>query len=255
MKRLVALAVAGALTLGLAGLATADESVQTEEATVKPNKIKKKSHQNVTLINTITTFDDPALGQPKSAVRTILDLPKQMKFNTGGVKTCKTNEAGLEAAPTTSDAIKACGKKSLVTDAKGSEAQVTVSQGAAAPLILDVEVSGFNEDGKKLLLYSKPVGSAAGIPASILLGKLKKFNKVNGRPAGATNGKPYKESLDVTIPPLAAGAISLFKVTIPKSAKYVKAKCKPKKMEFRATTFFSDGTDTFDTTTHKCKQK
>jgi hypothetical protein len=179
-----------------------------------------------------------------------------MRFNTGGIKKCKTTAAGLQAAATTDDAIKACGKKSLVTKASGSEAEVTVSQGAgAAPLILDVEVSGFNEDGKKLLLFAKPTGAAAGIPASILVGKLKKFAKVKGRPAGTTNGKPYKESLDVSIPPLAAGAISLFKVTIPKSAKYVKAKCKPKKMRFQATTFFTDGTNTADTTIHKCKPK
>jgi hypothetical protein len=54
------------MTLGLAGLAMADESVQTEAAKVKPKKIKKKKHQNVTLINTITTFDDPALASRRA---------------------------------------------------------------------------------------------------------------------------------------------------------------------------------------------
>ena len=63
----------------------------------------------------------------------------------------------------------------------------------------------------------------AGIPASILVGKLKK----------SKSGKKYGKALDVTIPPLAAGAISFFEVTIKKS-KYIQARCKSKKMYFQA---------------------
>ena len=92
-------------------------------------------------------------------------------------------------------------------------------------------------------------------PASILVGKLLKSTKVKNRPAEASNLKPYKESLDVTIPPLAAGAISFFEVTIPKSANYVLANCKSKKMQWQATTYFTDGSTTTDTTTRNCKRK
>jgi hypothetical protein len=253
MRKYLALAIAGALSIGVVSFASADESVQTEEAKVKPTKFSKKKHKPVTLINTITTVNDPATGQPPSANRTVLDLPKQMRFNTKNTPKCKTDVAGLAAAGTTDDAIKACGKKSVVTDAKGSPAEVTV--GDPINIVLDIQVTGFNEDGKKLILFAKPTGSAAGIPASILLGKLKKASKIKGRPAEAKNTKPYGESLDVTIPPLAAGAISLFKVKIPKSANYVQAKCKPKKMQWQATTFFDDGSTTTDTDTQKCKPK
>ena len=258
MRKYLALALAAcfALAVGMASLATAGEETQTEVAKIKPSKFSKSKYQYLTQINTITTFIDPALGQPKSGERTILDLPKQLKFNTKGTAKCKTDAAGLEAAATTEDAIAVCGKKSLVSDAKGSTAEVTVSQGASEPLIIDIQVSAFNEDGKKLLLFSKPIGDFSVIPASILIGELKKFGKVKGRPAESKkNKKAYKESLDVTIPPLAAGAISFFEVTIPKSAKYIEGKCSSKKMMWQATTFFSDGSSTTDTHSAKCKPK
>ena len=53
---------------------------------------------------------------------------------------------------------------------------------------------------------------------------------------------------------LAAGAISFFEVTI-KKGKFLKAKCRPKKMHFRAKTVFTDGTKTVDKDKFKCKQK
>jgi hypothetical protein len=208
----------------------------------------------VKLINTIKTFDDPALNQPPSANRTILDLPKQMKFNLKSVKRCKTDAAGLEGAATVADAKKACGKKSVVSKDNGSTAKVTVALPGGAQTVINVDVVAFNENGKKLLLYSKPTGAYSGIAASILVGKLKKFGKVKGRPAGTKNGKPYRQSLDVSVPPLAAGAISLFKVTV-KNGKFIQAKCKPKKMRFQATTFFDNAPTTSDKYTHKCKPK
>ncbi len=60
----------------------------------------------------------------------------------------------------------------------------------------------------------------------------------------------------MTIPPLAAGAISSFKVTIPKS-KYVQARCKSKKTTIAATSYFSTGSipKSTDDYTVKCKQK
>ncbi len=36
---------------------------------------------------------------------------------------------------------------------------------------------------------------------------------------------------------------------------YLKAKCKPKKMQFQAKTFFKDGSTTTDTDVQKCKPK
>lgn len=251
MRKYVAGLVIIALGFGLVSFATADESVQSEVGKVKPRNLPKKKRKPVEFTNTIKTFNLPGVGQPPSATRTILDLPKQFKINTKAAKTCRTDAAGLELAAITKDAVRACGKRSLITDPKGSFAQVTVA--GAPPLTIPVAVSGFNENGKKLLLFSKPQVPFAGIPASILVGKLKKANKVTGRPPGSST-KGFKESLDVSIPPLAAGAISLFKVRIFKS-KYIKARCKPRRMKFQATTFFSNAPPTIDGYSFGCKPK
>ena len=84
--------------------------------------------------------------------------------------------------------------------------------------MIDVDVVAFNAKGKSLYLYSKPTGAFQGIAASILVGKLK----------NSKAGKAYDKALDVSIPPLAAGAISFFKVTIPKS-KYVQASARARR--------------------------
>ncbi len=243
MKRYLALALAGAIGLSAVSLAVADDSVQTEVGKVKPTKLSKKKHQNIKLINTITTFDKPGTLQPPKGVRTVVDWPKQLKFNLGAVPVCKTDASGLGLTATTEEAIAACGKKSVVSDPKGSTAVITVQLPVGFTTI-DVLVTAFNENNKQLLLYAKPIGDASGIPASILVGKLKKSKA----------GKKYGKALDVTIPPLAAGAISFFEVTVKKS-KYIQARCKPKKMTFQATTFFADAPKSSDTHTIKCKPK
>ena len=253
MRKILALAVlAGAVAFGVVSVANAGEETQQEKFKVKPPKIKKKKHQNIKLINEVITPDDPALGQPPSATRTVVDWPKQFKFNTDKVPYCKTDEDGLNAAPTVEDAKAACGPKSQVSSDKGSEAIVRTNLGAPFDVI-NVDVVAFNEKGKRLYLYSKPTGETSQVPASVLTGKLKKFDKVKGvkRPDG-----PFKESLDVNVPQLAAGAIAYFKVTIPKS-KYIQAKCKPKKMTAQATTLFSTGDTPKSTDDHtiKCKPK
>ena len=252
MRKILALAVAGAVAFGVVTMANAGEETQQEVFKVKPTKIKKKNHQNVKLINEVITPDDPDLGQPPSATRTIVDWPKQFKFGLKKVPYCKTDEDGLNAAPTVEDAKAACGKKSQVSSDKGSEAVIRTT--LAPPFdVVNVDVVAFNEKGKRLYLYSKPTGDASAVPASVLTGKLKKFGAIKDvdRPDG-----PFKQSLDVNVPPLAAGAIAYFKVTIPKS-KYVQAKCKPKKMTAQATTLFSNGDTPQSTDDHtiKCKPK
>ncbi len=244
MKRYLALALAGAIGLSAVSLAVADDSVQTEVGKIKPTKVSKKKHQNVKLINTITTFNAPGTFQPPKGVRTVVDFPKQLKFNLGAVPVCKTDASGLALTATTDDAIAACGKKSVISDPKGSTAEVTVGGPTAVLATIDVQVTAFNDNNKVIILYAKPTGVNAGIPASILVGKVKKSKA----------GKKYGKALDVTIPPLAAGAISFFEVTVKKS-KYIQAKCKPKKMKFQATTFFSDAPTSSDTHSIKCKPK
>jgi hypothetical protein len=245
MRKFMALAIAGAMTVGVVSFATAGEETQTEVGKVTPTKLDKKKHKNVKFVNTITTFNAPGTNQPPSANRTILDLSKNLKFNNKKWPYCKTDAAGLELAASVEDAKELCGKKSVVSQDSGSTANVRVDLGPGSePLLLDIQVVAFNENGNKLLLYSKPVGDSQGIPASILVGKLKK----------SKSGKKYGKALDVTIPPLAAGAISFFEVTIPKS-KYIQGRCKSKKMYFQAETFFDGGTSTKDDYFRKCKPK
>ena len=61
----------------------------------------------------------------------------------------------------------------------------------------------------------------------MLVGKLKK------------GPKGYGNQLDVTIPPLLAGAISRFTTTV-KNGKYVQARCKTKNEKWQATTMYNN---------------
>lgn len=250
MRKILALVVMGAFVFGMASIATAGEETQTEEFTVKPKKLSKKKPQNIQFVNTIVTKPIPGTNQPPKGERTVVDFPKQFKFNNDKWPYCKTDEAGLQNAATTAEAKQACGPKSQVSSDAGSSARVTIGNPTGAPTTINVDVIAFNEKGDKLYLYSKPTGVFSGIAASILVGKLKDTGKVKlNRPDG-----PFKQSLDVTIPPLSAGAISFFEVTIPKS-KYVQAKCKPKKMVAQATTVFTDAPTSSDSHKVKCKPK
>ena len=252
MRKIFALVITGALAIGLVSFAGADEEVQTIQASIQPKKLSKKKFKPVTLVTDVTTFvdrrDDPNTDQPPSADQTLVDFPKNMKFDTTAVPNCKVDAAGLENT-TTEQAKEACGKKSQVSIDGKSFAHVTVDSNPNQPnsvvFNVDVDVTAFN--GKKkntIYLHSKPTGSASGLQPSILTGKLK------DSPAG----KPYGKRLDVTIPDLAAGAIDDFVVTV-KAGKYVQSRCKSKKNTFQATTNYENHVQTVDTFTTKCKRK
>ncbi len=249
MKKILALVLTGAIAVaavGMVSFANAGEEVQDVEFTISPTKLSKKNAQDIEWKVSLTTFDrTDGSNQPPSAQRTLIDLPKQFKLNNDDFPFCKTDEAGLQQAPTVEDAKAACGKKSVVSVDSGSMAEVTV--GDANPdhvVAIDVDVVAFNEKGDTIYLYSKPTGVFAGISASILVGKLK-----DSKAGGA-----YKKALDVSIPPLSAGAISFFQVTVKKSG-YIQAKCKPKKLKLKATQYFTNAPSTTDTPTVKCKPK
>ncbi len=244
MRKILALALTGAIAVGVASSAAADESVQTESFTLKPTKLDKKKFSNVKYSNLILTSDSPGTHQPPTATRTVVDYSKNFKFNYNKFPTCKVDDTQLATAPDTASAKSLCGKGSAVSDDKGSNAQVRVGSLTGA-ITIDVDVVAFNAKNKSLYLYSKPTGAASSIGATVLTGKLK-----------SSKMKGFGQALDVTIPPLAAGAISSFKVTIPKS-KYVQARCKSKKTTIAATSYFTTGSvsKSTDDYTVKCKQK
>ena len=104
-----------------------------------------------------------------------------------------------------------------------------------------MSVTAINGNKKNTLFLHSRADSVNN--TSVLVGKIKK------------GPKGYGKQLDVTIPPLLAGAISRFTTTV-KSGKYVQARCKTKNREVRrrsrSTTNHADTTDDY---TSKCKQK
>lgn len=254
-RKIISVLAILAVSLFAATIARGDESVQVESAKVSPSKLPKKNYKPIQLTNLITTSSLPPTNQPPSATRTILDLPKQAKVDTSAAKTCKVSQAILASATSVDSATQACGKKSLVTKGgKASHAQITVGAPSGPPTIIDVDVAGYNAKGDQLYIYAKPTAPFSAIGATILTGKLMAAKKVKNRPSTSSGLSEYKEALDVSIPPVAAGAISSFKVTI-KESKFLQAKCSSKKMQFQATTSFSNHDPVSDVDTFKCKVK
>jgi hypothetical protein len=250
MRKIFALAIAGAMAIGIVSFAGADESVQTIEASISPKKLSKKKFKPVTLVTDVTTFPDreadPNTDQPPSADQTLVDFPKNMKFDTKAVPKCAVPASGLEGT-TTEAAKEACGEKSQVSVDGKSFAHVTIDNDPNAPnsetTPVEVVVTAFNGNEKDTIyLHSKPVGDFAALPPSILTGKLK------DGPDG------YGKRLDVFIPDLLAGAIDDFVVTV-KAGKYVQARCKKKVNKFQATTNYENHVQTVDTFETKCKRK
>lgn len=252
MRKIFALVITGAMAIGIVSFAGADESVQTIEASISPKKLSKKKFKPVTLVTDVTTFPDrqadPNTDQPPSADQTLVDFPKNMKFDTKAVPKCNVDAAGLEGT-TTEAAKEACGEDSQVSVDGKSFAHVTIDNDPdnpnSATTGVDVVVTAFNGNEKdSIYLHSKPQGAFAGLPPTILTGKLK----------DSPEGRPYGKRLDVTIPDLIAGAIDDFVVTV-KAGKYVQARCKSKTNKFQATTNYENHVQTVDTFTTKCKRK
>ncbi len=246
MRKFLALAFAGALAIAVASFAfAADNNVQTIDAQLTPTKLDKKKFKPAKIVIDIQTSnndEDTTLEQPPSAVRTVVDFPRNMKFDTGAVPNCKVSDSALDNT-TTDQAIEKCGKDSVVSKAKGTSAEVTADLAPGVPggtTAVPVVVTAFNgHKPDSIYLHAR---ADAFNNTSILVGKLVKGPKGFGR------------SLDVTIPPLDAGAISDFLTTV-KAGKYVQARCKSKTNKFQARTTYSNHASTTATDQSKCKQK
>lgn len=251
MRKYVVLALAALASMVFASYAQADD-IQAIEASISPTKLDKKKKKPVKLFVDIITQNnvDAAVSsdQPPSATRTVVDFPKNLSFDTKAVPTCAGTEAQLQNT-TTDSAIGICGKKSVVSiePGTGTSALVKVDADPAnagtTPLQVPVVVTAFNGTDKDTLFLHARADAVNN--TSVLVGKLKKGKK------------PYGKSLDVTIPPLLAGAIADFKTTV-KAGKYITGVCKSKKNPFAATTTFTNwtgGSTAMDTTETTCKQK
>jgi hypothetical protein len=113
----------------------------------------------------------------------------------------------------------------------------------STPVDVPVRVTAFNGT-KKNTLYLHSRAEALGVP-SILVGKVKQGKKAP---------KGYGAQLDVTIPPLALGAIRRFTATV-KAKKYVQARCKTKNEKWQAISQYDNHPQSTDDYQTKCKPK
>jgi hypothetical protein len=255
MRKIAALIV-GVFVASLAMVAVAQaDDIQSITANLTPSKRSKKSFKPAQIYVEILTADnttDPTTPeQPPSATRTAVDFPKNAKFDPKAVPKCKVTNAALDGTSTDA-AVDACGNKSIVSvgsspetttpnHTTGTSAWVTIdSPGPNSTLEVPVVVTAYNGKEKNSL-YLHARANLLGV-TTVLVGKIK------------DGPKGYGKQLDVKVPPLQAGAIARFTVTV-KNGKYVQARCKNKNMKFQAITKFSNFPTATDDFSSKCKQK
>jgi hypothetical protein len=249
MRKTSVVVLSALIALLGASYAQADD-IQSIEAKISPNKLDKKKFKPAKIwveIITGNNVDGPIPNQPPRATNTKVNFPKNLKFNTGAVPKCKVSHDQLENT-STEQATELCGAKSIVSvgsnvptgpePTTGTSAWIGI--GGPSPLGEPVVVTAFNgKEKNSLYLHSR----AQNFPiTSVLIGKLKK------------GPKAYGSQLDVTVPPLAAGGIARFTVTV-KAKSYVQARCKSKTMKYQAITTFEDHPKVSDNYSHKCTQK
>ncbi|HEU4803018.1 MAG TPA: hypothetical protein VFS73_07570 [Solirubrobacterales bacterium] len=256
MRKLLIAAVAAVVTaLALPSIGQADD-IQSITANLTPAKRSKKKFKPAKIYVEILTKplgSGPNPEQPPSAFNTKVNFPKNAKFDPKAVPRCKGTEAQLQNT-TTEKAKQVCGNKSIVSKGSttptgpehttGTSAWVTVDlPGPNTTLGVPVVVTAFNGTKKNTLFLHSRADSVNN--TSVLVGKLK---------TGKKAPKGYGSQLDVTIPPLLAGAISRFTTTV-KSGKYVQARCKTKSEKWQAITSYDNHAQTTDDYVSKCKQK
>ena len=256
MRKLLIAAVAAIVAaLALPSIGQADD-IQSITANLTPAKRSKKKFKPAQIYVEILTKplgSGPNPEQPPSAFNTKVNFPKNAKFDPKAVPRCKGSEAKLQNT-TTKQAKKICGNKSIVSKGSvtptgpehttGTSAWVTVDlPGSNTTLPVPVVVTAFNGTKKNTLFLHSRADSVNN--TSVLVGKLK---------TGKKAPKGYGSQLDVTIPPLLAGAISRFTTTV-KAGKYVQARCKTKNEKWQAITKYDNHAQTTDDYVSKCKQK
>jgi hypothetical protein len=251
---LIAAVAAVVTALALPSIGQADD-IQSITANLTPAKRSKKKFKPAKIYVEILTKplgSGPNPEQPPSAFNTKVNFPKNAKFDPKAVPRCKGTEAQLQNT-TTEKAKQVCGNKSIVSKGSmtptgpehttGTSAWVTVDlPGPNTTLGVPVVVTAFNGTKKNTLFLHSRADSVNN--TSVLVGKLK---------TGKKAPKGYGSQLDVTIPPLLAGAISRFTTTV-KSGKYVQARCKTKSEKWQAITSYDNHAQTTDDYVSKSKQ-
>jgi hypothetical protein len=227
------LAVAGALAVGITGVAIGAPAVQTIDVIVggkaKP-ALPKKEFKKTSIDVTTTTTDaaNPAGVPPKTEKAVIKFDPKDIKFNTKAAPKCDPN--AIENT-TVAAADAACG-----------QAEVGTGSGVAAlPFGGSVQrfpaiVHAYNRaDTKGILLHAR----VDALGTTVVL-----------------KGVINKTTLSVDVPPLGGGvgAIAEFQTKV-KKGKYVQARCSDRKLKTTSTFTYSDAPAATASDTQKCRQK
>ena len=257
-KSLIAAVAAIICALALPSIGQADD-IQSITAHLSPAKRSKNKFKPAQIYVEILTGPNTGAPvnpeQPPSAYNTKVNFPKNSKFVPKAVPQCKATEAQLQNT-TTDQAKSLCGAKSIVSrkskvptgpeHTTGTSAWVTVDlPGDNTTLGVPVVVTAFNASQKNTLFLHSRADSVNN--TSVLVGKLKTRKQ-------AKLSRSYSYQLDVTIPPLLAGAISRFTTTV-KKGKYVQARCKSKKEKWQAISKYDNHPTTSDNYTSKCKSK
>ena len=149
---------------------------------------------------------------------------------------------------TVEQAIEICGKRSIISVPGKSSASVTLDQNPAVAdpnqtTTFPVVLTAFNGSKPNTLIFHNRADAVNN--TTVLNEKLKK-----------SGDKHYGTTLITNIPPVLAGGINDFKVTIKKGT-IVKARCKQKRNPFRITSTFPElSPQTVSSTTETtCTQK
>jgi hypothetical protein len=261
-KSLIAAVAVIVAALAVPAIGQADD-IQSITANLTPAKRSKKSYKPAQIYVEILTKKSGTgtlPEQPPSATNTKVNFPKNAKFDPTAVPRCKATEAQLQNT-TTAQATEKCGSKSIVskgstvpTDPPGANHTTGTSAWVYVQVVpgpggggfgVPVQVTAFNGNKPNTLFLHSRADLVNN--TSVLVGKLK---------TGKKAPKGYGSQLDVTIPPLQAGAIARFTTTV-KAGKYVQARCKTKSEKWQAITKFSNYSPSTvsDDFTSSCKQK
>ena len=235
---IVAIGLVMALAVsGLAFAAGSDENEAKVVGKVSPSKLDKKKYKKVNLLLGVETSTSHAVPGQQNPEQEFIELGKNIKWDGSKADTCDADIGG-----TTTDQAKAACPPGSVLGSGSASANL-----GSAGNVSDITVTTFNGPAKnhvRLHAYSPSLGASL---TQVVDGDIVKAK---------TSG--YGQALSVpNAPDLGNDAFLLtsFNSKITKSSGVVTARCKAKKIPFKRTVTYDDGSQETATITQKCKRK
>jgi hypothetical protein len=247
LAALVAIAIPVSAALAGETVTEPDGNTQSIEASVAPKALYKKTASPAALNVEVKTGTTATSGVPSPAVHDVIDFDQNLSLATKGLPTC----TAMQLQNTTTEAAEqACGKAKI-----GSGSAITLLP-LGTLYTEPTKVTAFNgaPQGGKPVVLLHAYGTSPLQTTLVLVGTVSNLGK-----------EGYGPRLDVTIPAIAGGAgvITDFKVKIQKSWTYkgkkmsfANARCPAsKKLKYRGTFTYADGTTINADTTQTCTAK